>query len=126
MGGSIRLELGATLDRNTQHLEQLVEARTTELVKAKIDAEFANQSKSLFLANMSHEIRTPMNGIIGLAHLLQAQLEQPSHKVQLNKIMSLSKHLLGIIDDILDLSKIEANHLALEENNFLRNEHKLI
>ncbi len=101
------------------HLEQLVEARTTELVKAKIDAEFANQSKSLFLANMSHEIRTPMNCIIGLAHLLQAQLEQPSHKVQLNKIMSLSKHLLGIIDDILDLSKIEANHLALEENNFL-------
>ncbi len=107
------------LENYQLHLEKLVETRTAELEKAKLDAEIASQSKSTFLANMSHEIRTPMNAIIGFAHLLQAQIKQPSQQDKLDKIISSSEHLLGIISDILDLSKIEAEQLSLEETTFL-------
>ena len=114
-----RIKSESELTNYRLHLEELVENRTAELKKATAIAELANQSKSLFLANMSHEIRTPMNAIIGFAHLLQTQFEQPSEKAKLSKIINSGKHLLGIIDDILDLSKIEANHLVLEESTFL-------
>ncbi|WP_255210617.1 ATP-binding protein, partial [Methylogaea oryzae] len=68
---------------------------------------------------MSHEIRTPLNAIIGFSHLLQGQIRQPDHRDKLNKIIASGKHLLGIINDILDLSKIEAARLTLEEITFL-------
>jgi two-component system sensor histidine kinase/response regulator len=109
-----------------QHLEQLVELRSAEIVDLNIqlqkraaEAEAANVAKSTFLATMSHEIRTPMNAIIGFASLLQAKVEQPEHKDRLQKIVLSGKHLLGLINDILDLSKIEADRLTLDESHFL-------
>ena len=107
------------LENYRLHLEELVKIRTIELEKAKLEAETANQSKSTFLANMSHEIRTPLNAVIGFAYLLRRQIKQPDHKDKLDTIITSGKHLLGIINDILDLSKIEAERLALEETTFL-------
>ena len=86
-----------------------------ELNSARIIAESANRAKSTFLANMSHEIRTPMNAILGLTHLLQREITDPAQKQRLGKVDASAKHLLGIINDILDLSKIEADRLSLEE-----------
>ncbi|MCQ8116571.1 PAS domain S-box protein [Methylomonas rosea] len=85
------------------------------LLAAKEQAEAANLSKSTFLANMSHEIRTPMNAILGMSHLLQRELNQPDQLDKLAKITYASKHLLSLINDILDLSKIEAERLQIEE-----------
>jgi PAS domain S-box-containing protein len=106
------------LDRHRHHLEERVESRTRELALAKAAAEAANRAKSSFLANMSHEIRTPMNGILGMAHLLRRGDVSPAQVEQLDKIAASGKHLLGILNDILDLSKIEAGKLVLEQADF--------
>ena len=89
-----------------------------ELALARQAAEEANEAKSRFLANLSHEIRTPMNAILGMAHLLSKQLSVPEHKDKLLKIEESANHLLVLVNDILDISRIEANAIELDASPF--------
>ncbi len=100
------------------HLEDLVELRTQELTVARTAAEAANVAKSAFLANMSHEIRTPMNGVLGMANLVRRAGVTAQQLQYLDKIETSGRYLLAIVDDILDLSKIEAGKLPLERHDF--------
>jgi PAS domain S-box-containing protein len=90
-----------------------------ELMTAKDRAEAATRAKSEFLANMSHEIRTPMNAIIGFTHLMERDTPTSTQRDRLKKIGGAADHLLMIINDILDISKIESNRLVLESEAFV-------
>jgi signal transduction histidine kinase len=86
--------------------------------QARDAAEAASRAKSVFLANMSHELRTPMNGIMGMTDLALRRATDPKQIDQLGKSLDAARHLLGVINDILDISRIEADRLTLEERNF--------
>ena len=105
---SIPLWIEGVLTDITQRKEYEV-----NLEKSKKEAERANKSKSEFLANMSHEIRTPMNAILGFAEILHNRIDDPGHKKMLKSIVSSGNLLLSLINDILDLSKIEAGKLEI-------------
>ena len=104
----------AALLKLTEELEEKVIARTADLEHARLEAEQANQAKSVFLATMSHEIRTPMNGVIGMVDVLQQSSLKGPQVEMVNIIHDSAFALLSIIDDILDFSKIEAGKLQIE------------
>jgi PAS domain S-box-containing protein len=91
----------------------------TELRDARDAAEAANRAKTTFLANMSHELRTPMNAIMGMTSLALHRSRDSRQEEQLHRVMQASNHLLGIINDVLDLSKLEAERLSLIHEAFL-------
>jgi PAS domain S-box-containing protein len=106
------------LDQHRHHLEELVHSRTTELAQARDAAESASRAKSVFLANMSHELRTPMNAIIGMTNLALRCTSDPKQIDYLGKSLAGAQHLLAVINNILDISRIEADRMTLEERDF--------
>lgn len=111
--GFVRWRVGRA-EREQRRLEGVVTVRTRELAAARDQAEAANQAKSAFLASMSHELRTPLNGVIGYAQILQADARlAPDQRERLRIVHQSGEHLLHMINDVLDLAKIEAGKLEL-------------
>ncbi len=104
--------------RHRDHLDELVQSRTAALSIAKEAAETANRAKSEFLANMSHELRTPMNGVMGMIELAKRRMADAKGLDHLDKAKLSAERLLGALNNILDLSKIEAERMTLEQVNF--------
>ena len=117
-----REQLRKEVEAQRDHLESLVQSRTTALSIAKEAAEAANKAKATFLANMNHELRTPMNGIMGMTSIALLRATDPRLVDQLSKVMQSSERLLTLINNLLELSKLESERFALEEHDFKPNE----
>jgi len=105
-GRLVRMEIATNITERKQ--------AEIAIIQAKEEADSANRAKSEFLANMSHEIRTPMNAVIGFSDILASKVTDKQHKNYLNAIQTAGKSLLTLINDILDLSKIEAGRLEIQ------------
>jgi PAS domain S-box-containing protein len=108
----------AELERHRHNLQDLVHERTVALSEAKEAAEAASGAKTRFLANMSHELRTPMNAIMGMTTLALMRAQDTQLQGHLGKVQHAAQHLLDLINDVLDISKIEAERLRLELTDF--------
>jgi hemerythrin-like metal-binding protein len=106
------------LAAHRSRLEELVQIRTADLVRALDQAQSANRARSRFIANMSHEIRTPMNAILGLTWSLRQNTGDPAQRLRLDQVSDSAKHLLSIINDLLDMARIESDRLTLEPLDF--------
>ena len=124
LGSAFNTMLSEIAERDGQladqrdHLEDTVQERTQALSLAKEAAEAASRAKSTFLSNMSHELRTPMNAIIGMTYMLRRNNQDPAQLDKLGKIDNAANHLLQLLNDILDLSKIDAEKMTLEQTAF--------
>jgi len=113
-----RKQIEDELEQHRAHLEDLVDRRTADLSAALAAAKVADQAKDAFLANVSHEIRTPLNAVIGLSELARRISTDPRQQDYLDKVTGAGKTLAGIINDLLDLSKISADRMELEASTF--------
>ena len=102
------------LQQFKEHLEQVVEQRTAELVLTRDQALAASLAKSVFLANMSHELRTPLNAILGFSNLLRERVASEEQRQDLDIITRSGEHLLGLINNVLDAAKVEAGRSELD------------
>jgi PAS domain S-box-containing protein len=113
-----RKRIEAELEQHRNHLEELVASRTEDLATALDAAEAASRAKSVFLANMSHELRTPMNAIMGMTNLALRKITEPRTVEQLNKSLAAARHLLALIDNVLDIANFEAGRVVLNPAPF--------
>ncbi|QFY44187.1 HAMP domain-containing protein [Candidatus Methylospira mobilis] len=114
-----RKPMEAELRRYKDHLEEKVQQRTADLVLARNAAEAANQAKSVFLADMSHELRTPLNAILGFSGMMRRTAQMPDNQsANLNIIIRSGEYLLNLINDVLEMAKIEAGRVQLEDAPF--------
>ncbi len=108
-----RRRAARALQQLATDLERRVQERTGELVRARDEAERANLAKSEFLSRMSHELRTPLNAILGFGQLLELEVQHHGQRAKLRQILDAGDLLLALINDVLDLARIEAGHLAV-------------
>jgi signal transduction histidine kinase/CheY-like chemotaxis protein len=113
---------GVELEETNAHLEETVKARTKQLEEKTVAAEAASAAKSRFLASMSHEIRTPLNAIIGMTRTAKNAETKEKTAASLDQISASSDHLLGMLNDILDMSNIESGNLKIENDRFVLND----
>jgi signal transduction histidine kinase len=113
-----RERLRKEVEQHRNQLEALVQARTLALSIAKEAADAANRAKSAFLANMSHELRTPLNGIMGMTDLALRRAADPKQTEQLGIVKRCSQRLLAVINDLLELSRLEADRMTLDAIDF--------